>query len=415
MASGAFVGIGVLGAIDLARSVRRKSTLTDVIARVVIDRLPIPVVEFGVWLLRTKDKPVLRLQILLGATLITAPFRVRVRHDRLLTATGLMAWVAARVVTNRRHRISADRYFSPIVSDGADRWQGVRPLWTPVSDFYRTDISPAIPTQIDESIVVSAGGEVVRRLSTLDWINDHEVLDMTLVCIHQRPGWDRLGTQRFGGRRLSRVLSDLDLDGSRFAWITFSSSDGFSQTIPTARLRKSAGEPWIITRMANGPLPDIHGGPIRVLTPGLHGQYGALKWLSRIELHDNQPNDYWISRGWPAEAPAVPPSSHIDHPAHKAKLRAGTIEISGVAWHPPHGVARVVVSIDGHEHDAELAEQLSPNIWRRWRLQTSIGADSHRITARSVSETGEQQHSSNQPPFPGPAQGLHSIEVNARK
>jgi sulfoxide reductase catalytic subunit YedY len=50
------------------------------------------------------------------------------------------------------------------------------------------------------------------------------------------------------------------------------------------------------------PLPDDHGGPLRLVVPAQMG-YKSVKWVTRIELVDKLAPGYWEQRGYPVEAP----------------------------------------------------------------------------------------------------------------
>ena len=53
------------------------------------------------------------------------------------------------------------------------------------------------------------------------------------------------------------------------------------------------------------PLPDAHGGPLRLVVPKQLG-YKNVKWVVRLEVTDHPVTGYWEQNGYPMDAP-VPP------------------------------------------------------------------------------------------------------------
>jgi hypothetical protein len=77
------------------------------------------------------------------------------------------------------------------------------------------------------------------------------------------------------------------------------------------------------------------------------------------------------------------------------------VTVAGVAWAPTAGIERVEVSLDGHPwQPADLAAELAPSAWRRWRLIADLDPGTHRIQARAVSRTGDVQDATPNPRSP---------------
>ena len=53
------------------------------------------------------------------------------------------------------------------------------------------------------------------------------------------------------------------------------------------------------------PLPDTHGGPLRLVVPKQLG-YKNVKWVVRLEVTDHEVTGYWEQNGYPMDAPAPP-------------------------------------------------------------------------------------------------------------
>ena len=53
------------------------------------------------------------------------------------------------------------------------------------------------------------------------------------------------------------------------------------------------------------PLPDTHGGPLRLVVPKQLG-YKNVKWVVRLEVTDHEVTGYWEQNGYPMDAPVSP-------------------------------------------------------------------------------------------------------------
>ena len=75
-----------------------------------------------------------------------------------------------------------------------------------------------------------------------------------------------------------------------------------------------------------------------MIVPGLYGYVSATKWITDIELTTFDAFDaYWVERGWAQQAP-IKTQSRIDTPTSRARVRAGTVPVAGVAWAQHRGI-----------------------------------------------------------------------------
>src|SRR5690606_17686988 len=125
---------------------------------------------------------------------------------------------------------------------------------------------------------------------------------------------------------------------------------------------------------------------------GLYGQYTGAKWLTELRVQTAPNRDYWLPRGWPHGPIRVRPLSRIDAPSDNAQVAAGETDIVGVAWAPPGGVAAVHVAVDDQPWvPAELAAELAPAAWRRWRARIPLTPGGHRVRVRCIARDGTVQ------------------------
>ncbi len=472
---GGAAGLAGLGTAEALAAAMRSRSLIDAAGLLVVDSGPVPVVERTVQVLKTADKPVIRASVAstilaAGGLLGTAPRRAsrdalavgataaigatltRRRQEgdgdgwrpalaaaggtigalgvlrapsALLGPAALLgaAGLAASLVGQSRRRTAEPTAPTlrpedplPPAVDGAEDWPGVSPLLTPVERFYVTDVNMRPPVIDPAGWRLTVTGAVGSPLSlSYDELVGLGLLefDAALVCIHNRLGWDRLGNARWLGVPLRRVLDAAAPDPSGTVLVA-RAVDGWEVSMACDTVDELAG--YVVVGMNGGPLTAAHGFPARVLFPGIYGQYTGPKWLTELRLQSQPNQDYWLPRGWARGPVRVRPLSRIDAPAHRARVSAGPVDVVGVAWAPPGGVSAVDIAVDdGPWTTAELAAELAPASWRRWRVPITLPAGVHRLRVSCVARAGSQvQDPTPRSPFPTGASGHHTITVTAR-
>jgi DMSO/TMAO reductase YedYZ molybdopterin-dependent catalytic subunit len=470
--TGAAAGLGGVSAAEVVTAVSGGPSLLDAAGRLVVDLGPRPVIDVAVRLLRTSDKPAIRAAVVgtvvaAGSLAARSANRSASRAAVLGLAGGLAAWAGLRrpprrpvstaaatavggltaaailrsapsagtVATTatiaagglwwaRRRRDRHEQQFDaavadrvarastlPAVRDGAESWPGVVPLITPTSDFYRVDVSVATPLIDPRTWRLRMFGTVQRPA---EWDLDSlaslgvEEFDAVMVCIHYQLGWRRVGNARWTGVPLRTLLDRVGVADRAHNLVT-RSVDNFAISLPLDVIDQRGG--YVVTGMNGGPLPAGHGFPARVFVPGIYGQYTGVKWLSELEVTDGPHADYWAQRGWPREPVAVRPMSRIDAPRDGAKVE-GAFSVAGVAWAPPDGLSRVEVAVDDDDwREAEMADELAPAAWRRWRYPVDVPAGVHRLRSRAVARDGTVQEAMPRPPFPSGVSGYQTVQV----
>jgi DMSO/TMAO reductase YedYZ molybdopterin-dependent catalytic subunit len=166
----------------------------------------------------------------------------------------------------------------------------------------------------------------------------------------------------------------------------------------------------VAVAMNGEPLPADHGLPARLMVPGLYGYVSATKWLAAIELTDWDVDGYWIPRL--GEGRADQDAGAHRRPARRrsGRLRAAADRRRRVG--SPRGIERVEVRIDdGPWQEAELAESLDVDCWRRWYLPWEATEGRHRIAARATDGRREVRTDQRTPVAPDGASGYPVIEV----
>ncbi|MFE9581125.1 molybdopterin-dependent oxidoreductase [Nocardia sp. NPDC006044] len=286
---------------------------------------------------------------------------------------------------------------------------GVRPLITPIEDFYVVHIAIDMPRVALPDWRLRLTGEVDHELElTYDDLLAMPMVEVysTMVCVHNHIGGPRVSTGRWLGVPVADLLARVGVSPGADQLLAHSvTADALTSGVPldTARDRS------ILAVGLNGqPLRIENGFPVRLLTPGSYGQWANVKWLERLEVtRFADAPDYWAQRGWPSTG-WVRPGSQIDVPVRFAALPVGETIVAGVAWNPPAGVRSVEVSIDDEPWAAaELAAELAPAAWRQWRFRWSATPGRHRIRVRC-----DGQESRTRSAFPAGFGGYQTVRVD---
>jgi DMSO/TMAO reductase YedYZ molybdopterin-dependent catalytic subunit len=165
-------------------------------------------------------------------------------------------------------------------------------------------------------------------------------------------------------------------------------------------------------RLNGSPMPGIHGGPVRLVTPGFFGTM-QIKWLTRLRFETVESSDFYHATEYRVPHRRVAPGedfeftfensrptwdlrlmSYILDPLPGAVVTPGTIAVSGVAWND--GKARidsVLLSLDRGRswRSAELDVPDSPYAWYRWNAKAVLDGGDHEIWARATDALGRSQ------------------------
>ncbi|MGH6771733.1 MAG: molybdopterin-dependent oxidoreductase [Xanthobacteraceae bacterium] len=180
------------------------------------------------------------------------------------------------------------------------------------------------------------------------------------------------------------------------------------------RIAKAMDPNSVIVWAMNGePLPNIHGGPVRLVYPGWPGS-ASQKWLNRIWIRDKEhdgPGMTQFSYRTPIKPmvpggkgdpknfrilESMPVRSIITNPANGTKLPAGTQELAlrGASWAGDLTVQRVDVSIDfgATWRRANLGKPKNRYDWQRWTANIKLPSDGYfEVWTRATDSRGKTQ------------------------
>ncbi|REK23115.1 MAG: hypothetical protein DWQ40_02580 [Actinobacteria bacterium] len=340
----------------------------------------------------------------LGAAALSASFgRVLLERGRIIAAGRSEVMLPTPVET-----------VPPVPGPANFDIDGLSPIVTPNSDFYRIDTAFAVPRINLPEWTLSITGRVDRPyelsygdLMDMDMVERH----ITLSCVSNRVGGNLVDNAKWLGVPLSEILNRARVSDDA-EQLVGRDVDGFTVGFPV-EAAFDGRDALVAVGMNGEPLPFEHGFPARLVVAGLYGYVSATKWLSEIELTGWDEFDaYWVPRGWSKEAP-IKTQSRIDTPNNGSVIEAGGRSIAGVAWAPHRGISGVEVQVDqdGQWVEAEMSEPLSKNSWVQWRIPWDPDPGQHMIRVRATDGEGNTQTEETSPPAPNGATGYHTIRV----
>jgi DMSO/TMAO reductase YedYZ molybdopterin-dependent catalytic subunit len=301
----------------------------------------------------------------------------------------------------------------PNANAGVTPASGTRSEFTPLERHYRIDIN-TIPPKIDEhQWRLQVAGLVEKPLTfTLQELQRYEPMHqfITLSCISNPVGGDLIGTTRWTGVSLQKLLPELRLKPGA-THLKIRSADQFFESVSLDGIK---ADPRIMLAYAwdGVPLKREHGFPLRIYIPDVHGMKQP-KWIESIEATDHWEPGYWVERGWnkvaQMHATSVIDTVAVDMTIIGANNRK-LVPIGGIAHAGARGISKVEVQVDdGPWQRAELRmPPLSPLTWVIWRYDWPYLSGKHTFTVRCYEGDGTPQVVAPNPPEPNGATGLNN-------
>ena len=290
---------------------------------------------------------------------------------------------------------------------------GITPLRTPNDTFYRVDTNLAVPRVDVDRWTLEIDGMVERPFSlTFDELAAMPLIerDITMTCVSNEVGGGYVGAARWLGVRLTDVLDRAGVSGTPDQVLS-TAVDGFTISTPLDVVRDGR-DAMIAIGMNGTQLPEAHGFPARLITPGLYGFVGATKWLTTLTLTTYAARRaYWTERQWATDAP-IKTSARVDTPRPLSTIAAGRTAIGGVAWAQHRGIGKVEVRVDdGAWQQTELGPDVGVDYWRQWYLPWDARPGLHRIAVRAADRSGAPQLTERATPFPNGSSGIQEVVV----
>lgn len=230
-----------------------------------------------------------------------------------------------------------------------------------------------------------------------------------------------VGCARWGGVALADVLKAAGLKPSAKYTAHYGADlhlSGDPNTPPLSRgvrLAKAMDPHTILAFEMNGkPLPNIHGGPVRLLVPGWAGS-ASHKWLKRIWVRDKEhdgpgmkppaystptvpgvPGDPKFDVSKMKILESMPVRSVITNVKDGQKFPAKTREIAlrGHAWAGDHTVVAVQVSADYGQHwlSADVKAPVNRFAWQTWTHKLRLPTEGYyELWVKAIDSSGKSQ------------------------
>src|SRR5262249_3667147 len=196
------------------------------------------------------------------------------RREALRMASGeTMRWSATHLLPNANAAVQP----AP----------GTRPAFTPLERHYRIDINTIPPNVEEQHWRLQVTGLVEKPVAfTLQDLQRYEPMHqfVTLSCISNPVAGDLIGTTRWTGVSLQRLLPDLRLK-PLVTHLKIRSADQFFEVVSLDAIKADAR--IMLTYSWDGvPLERGHGYPLRIYIPDMYGMKQP-KWIESIEATDH--------------------------------------------------------------------------------------------------------------------------------
>ena len=200
------------------------------------------------------------------------------------------------------------------------------------------------------------------------------------------------------GVMLSTLFREVGID-PKAKWFLAEGSDAavMTRTIP---VYKALDDAMIVYAQNGEAMRPEQGYPARLLLPGWEGNMN-IKWLRRIELGDEpyMTREETSKYTYPVKDKIrmfsfeMDARSIITYPSYPQKIKAGWIEIRGIAWSGRGIITKVDVSIDGGKSwaEAQLQGPVLSKAHTYFRHLWQWDGTTTEILSRATDETGYTQ------------------------
>ncbi len=305
-------------------------------------------------------------------------------------------------------------------ANGDDPWTSISylsPEITPTDEFYFVSKNFVDPVVNNDEWTLTIEGLVDNPLSfTLDEFKQLPSAEQynTLSCISNDVGGDLIGNAHWRGARLKPLLEQAG-PHSGIKKVVFHAADGYTDSITFDVAMRSAN--LLAYEMNGDPLDHTHGSPLRLLVPGIYGMKNV-KWITKIELVDEDFLGYWQKQGWSDPAP-VKTMSRVDGPTADAMLESGSQVAAGIAFAGDRGISGVEISTDEGATwmSAQVKPAVGPYSWSLWQAPIELPADGSPlyVWVRAIDGAGQVQTGEDIRSYPDGASGYHKYRVMAHR
>lgn len=244
--------------------------------------------------------------------------------------------------------------------------------------------------------------------------------ESTLMCISNRIGSGLFSNAVWDGAQLSTVLNESGVKPGAVE-VKLYGADGYIDTFSIERaLDPNAMLAW---RMNGEPLPQKHGGPVRLLIPGQFGEKN-IKWITGIEVVDHDARGFYEQQGWgPNFAPYTRSDFYspqvVSNTRFRDPVRAGsTVTVKGRAFAGDRGISSIEFSPDNGTtwQPVRVTYSGTDLTWVFWEADWQVPAQPGEVTmtSRAVDGDGGAQIAEVQDTVPQGAHGYHRVTATVQ-
>ena len=286
---------------------------------------------------------------------------------------------------------------------------GTRAEITAASDFYRIDINTIAPVVDANSWQLNLLGLVNKPLNlSLDQIRSRPSISqiVTMSCISNPVAGDLIGTARWSGVPLKTILQEIGVKPEA-KFISIKSIDQYYESLSLAEAMDD--RTMLVYDMDNAPLTPDHGFPLRIFIPNHYGMKQP-KWITSMELTDQDTSGYWVDRGW-SKAANPQTTSVIDTTNPVVDPKSQTVPLGGIAWAGARGIQKVEIQVGNNPWTPVQLRTpaLSPLTWVQWRYDFPYKTGRYQFSVRATDGTGTLQSPQDVDVFPDGATGIDSV------
>lgn len=284
---------------------------------------------------------------------------------------------------------------------------GIPGLVSGFDEFYEVDIALIDPNVNADDWRLSVTGAVENEF-TLEY-KDFTAMDIehrfvSLRCVSDPLNGDLMDNALWTGVPVRSLLERANPQGSQ---VVLRAADDYYMDFPIEAFED--GDGFLAFGMNGTVLPRVHGYPVRAHVQGHWGEINV-KWLTEIQVVEDEVLSYWEQRGWHGTGPV-----HTVAKLHAVNTLAdGRMQVAGHAYAGTRGIEAVEVSIDGGGTwaKARLSNPLpDKDVWRQWAYEWTPQQDSYPVVVRAIDGTGTVQPEERTDPDPSGATGWVSKRV----
>jgi sulfane dehydrogenase subunit SoxC len=208
-----------------------------------------------------------------------------------------------------------------------------------------------------------------------------------------------VGVAEWTGVRLSTVLERAGVKPAAVD-VMGVGMDSLNVRRPMSIAKALDDDTLLVYGMNGQTLPEDHGFPVRLLTPGWVG-ISNIKWVGSIEVSEDPLFSPWNTTTYVLVGDAYPERPPIFDQHVKsalelpwpATLSAGRQTLTGRSWSGSASIAAVEVSFDAGTtwQAATLGERNLPKAWVQWSVEWDAVPGDHVIRVRATDRRGNTQ------------------------